>query len=102
MIVKVYGYTLGDDQAAHYDSFEIPYCEEDEATVMDVLDYISVHLDHTLSYYKHSACNHGICGRCLVKVNGENKLACITKVKGEQLLLEPVNKEKVMKDLIIG
>lgn len=70
--------------------------------VMDVLDYIYENLDHTLSYYKHSTCNQGICGRCALKVNGSHKLACVAQVTQDTdyLLLEPVQGE-VVKDLIV-
>ena len=47
----------------------------------------------------HSVCNQGICGRCGVRANGKNGLACVTRVWGEELLLEPKN-NKVVKDLV--
>lgn len=82
------------------DSFEVP-TEERSMTVMDVLDYISSHLDHTLGYYKHSACNHGICGRCSVQINGKVRLACITQVSGEKgLELAPVPTRTLIRDLV--
>ena len=71
-------------------------------TVMDVLEYIGNYLDHSLAYYKHSVCNHGICGRCSVRVNGKTKLACIERVDGyESLELEPASNRKVVRDLVI-
>ena len=70
-------------------------------TVMDVLDYIADHLDHTLAYYKHSVCNHGICGRCLLQVNGKAKLACIDPVDCyDALHLAPVPSRTCIRDLI--
>jgi succinate dehydrogenase/fumarate reductase-like Fe-S protein len=70
------------------------------ATVMQVLDYIYERLDHTLAYYRHSACCQGICGRCVVKANGKNVLACTEKVEAgtDFLLLEPAGK-KTVRDL---
>ena len=82
------------------DSYDVP-TEERSMTVMDVLDYISSHLDPTLAYYKHSACNHGICGRCSLQVNGKVKLACITQVSGEENLeLAPVPARAPIRDLV--
>lgn len=82
------------------DSYEVP-TEERSMTVMDVLDYISSNLDHTLAYYKHSTCNHGICGRCSVRVNGATKLACIAQVNGmEELELAPTPNRTLIRDLV--
>lgn len=72
-------------------------------TVMDVLEYISENLDHTLAYYKHSICNHGICGRCSIQINGKTRLACIERVDGyESLDLKPVNTSHVVRDLVVN
>lgn len=72
-----------------------------DETVMDVLDHIYENLDPSLSYYKHSTCNQGICGRCLVKLNGKPVLSCVEKVDNtlETITIEPKNK-KVIKDLV--
>jgi succinate dehydrogenase/fumarate reductase-like Fe-S protein len=82
-------------------SYEVP---ESNTTVniKQVLDYIYERLDHTLAYYRHSACCQGICGRCVVKVNGKSVLACTAKVEPgtKTLLLEPAGKNLV-RDLVI-
>ena len=71
-------------------------------TVMDVLDYISLHLDPSLAYYKHSACDHGICGRCSVSINGKTRLACIEVVNRAAgcLFLAPVPGREPVRDLV--
>lgn len=72
-----------------------------EMTVMDVLDYISNNIDHSLAYYRHSICNHGICGRCSVTVNGKVCLACIEPIAGyESLELAPVSNRILVRDLV--
>lgn len=97
MKVKVF---RGSDHAnPHYDVYDVPLPADGTCSVMDVLDYIYEKLDGTLSYYRHSVCNQGICGRCGVKTNGKNGLACVTKVVDENLVLEPKN-DKVVKDLV--
>lgn len=77
--------------------------ENDETTVMDVLDYIYQHLDHTLSYYRHSVCSQGVCGRCGVKLNGKNVLACSAVIDRslDKITVEPVNGE-VVRDLVVS
>lgn len=91
--------TRGEDSCS--ECFEVPSDPADELTVMDVLDYISEHLDPTLGYYRHSACNHGICGRCLLTVNGKATLACTARVDPSAgLKLEPAPGREVVRDLV--
>lgn len=82
-------------------SYDVPGSDT-AITVMQALDYIYERLDHTLAYYRHSACGQGICGRCVVKANGKNILACTEKVEPgtEFLLLEPAGK-KAVRDLVV-
>ena len=70
-------------------------------TVMDLLDYISEHVDSSLAYYKHSVCNHGICGRCALSVNGKTRLACVERLEGcSEILLAPTPGHTVIRDLV--
>lgn len=84
-----------------WESFQVPADPAEEWTVMDVLDYISEYLDPTLGYYKHSACHHGICGRCLLEVNGKPALACTARVDPDgRLALGPAPHRRVVRDLV--
>lgn len=71
-------------------------------TVMDLLDYISQNIDPSLGYYRHSVCNHGVCGRCLLRVNGKPVLACTARVRdyGGELLLQPAEGARPVRDLV--
>ncbi len=82
-------------------TYEVPKLD-DTMTVMDILDYIYTHLDHTLAYYRHSSCNQGICGRCALKLNGSAVLACAKEVPPEtaEILLEPMDGQLV-RDLVV-
>lgn len=89
-----------DSREAKTDSFEVP-TTQCRMTVMDVLEYISVHLDPTVAYYHHSVCDHGICGRCSVRINGKTALACLTVANNfEQLHLAPATGRTVVRDLV--
>ena len=55
-------------------------------TVMDLLDYISQNIDPSLGYYRHSVCNHGVCGRDY----------------GGDLLLQPAEGAQAIRDLVIS
>ncbi len=69
------------------------------STVLDVLFKIKEEIDPTLSF--RAMCRASICGTCAVKVNGEPKLACNTKVEGEDLTLEPIDNAVPLKDLVV-
>ena len=82
-----------------FESFEVPVGPR--WTAMDLLDYIAENLDSSLAYYRHSACDHGICGRCALKINGKVQLACSFEVSSvERLTIEPARPE-VVRDLVV-
>lgn len=83
------------------DTFEVEKELLAGKTVMSLLDYISAHCDPTIAYYHHSVCDHGICGRCAMSVNGKVRLACITPVEEfEELHLAPVAARTAVRDLV--
>jgi succinate dehydrogenase / fumarate reductase iron-sulfur subunit len=101
MLIKVYRFDPAEKNNAHYDSFEVPVITDDQWTIMDVLRYIQEHLDSSLSFYSHSVCNHGICGRCTLMANGSPVLACTHTVSTEtELVLEPLKNKHLVKDLV--
>lgn len=86
------------NQEAHFQEYEVPV--QADWTVMDVLDHIFQHLDPSLAYFRHSICDHGICARCAMKVNGKAALACVTIVGAfPELTLEPCS-SRVVRDLV--
>jgi len=99
MNIKIYRYDPQKDEQGYYQEYDLPVHKEDLWTVMDLLRYIAANIDPTLAFYCHSACNHGICGRCALKVNGKVRLACTCLVPDAPVVLEPKNK-KVVKDLV--
>ncbi len=99
MEIKLYRFDPAADAESHFDSFDVPV--KQNWTVMDVLDYISENLDSTIAYFKHGACDHGICGRCALRVNGKVKLACSTEIAEEEVLeIMPMN-NNVLRDLVV-
>lgn len=100
MTAKIFRFDPSVDQAPHYDSFQVEVNPEEKITIMGLLTYIADHLDATLSFFSHSACRHGICGRCTVKCNGKPCLACVTVLSGEDVVIEPVRQD-VVKDLVV-
>lgn len=51
---------------------------QNHTTVIDALEWIRYNLDETL-LYRHS-CHHGSCGTCGMIINGNQALACTTRV----------------------
>jgi succinate dehydrogenase / fumarate reductase iron-sulfur subunit len=99
MRVKVFRMDPSVDKEGYFQEYDVPVNKEEKWTVMDVLHYIALNLDSSLSYYRHSICNQGICARCLIKVNGKVELACVYKVVEDELILEP-GSGKLVKDLV--
>jgi len=80
-----------------YQEYEVPFTRG--MSVMDGLDYIYEHLDGSLAYYDHAACNQGICRHCLARINGQNGLLCQTLVT-EDTTVEPLPMQDVERDLV--
>lgn len=70
-------------------------------TVMDVLQKISDDMDPSLAYFRHSMCNHGICARCTMLINGRPRLACVELAADyAELKLAPILNMHVVRDLV--
>lgn len=100
MNVKIFRFDPSVDAQPHYDTFSADVTAEKNMTIMALLEYIAEHFDSSLSFYSHSACRHGICGRCAVKCNGKACLACTTVLTGEDITLDPMRGD-VVKDLVV-
>jgi len=82
-----------------YQEYDIEIKDE---TILELLDRVR-NKDRSLTY--RSFCRSSICGTCAIKVNGKTVLACKSKVKDfikdNELIIEPVNRAKVIKDLVV-
>ena len=70
--------------------------------VLDALFKIKNEIDHTFSFRR--SCREGICGSCAMNINGENGLACLTKITpgSATMTIRPLPHMFVIKDLIPG
>jgi len=99
--IKIFRYSP-DIKNPYYDGYE--FDAREDMVILDVLNEIKKQ-DGTLSYRR--SCRHGICGSCAVKLNSKPVLACKTSIKeaveefGNELVIEPLDKKKVIKDLVI-
>jgi succinate dehydrogenase/fumarate reductase-like Fe-S protein len=95
--VKVFRGVGNPAKDAHFDEFEVPYTIG--LNVMGVLEYIYNNLDSSLSYYK--SCRIGRCTGCFVRRNGKNVLSCDQAVNDEDMVIEPLPKFLLIKDLVV-
>ncbi len=99
LTLRVYRYKAG--AAPHYDTFQVEV--PDSANVLDALERAWDDHDRTLNF-RH-ACHHASCGSCGLRVNGREKLPCVTPVtdypEGATLTLDPMRNFEVISDLAV-
>ena len=93
--------TMGAGQR-RWDEFELDL--HPSATVLDALIQIREEVDGTLSL--RCACRASICGSCGMRVNGDAKLVCKTRIadvaeEGATIVIEPMGNHAVIKDLVV-
>jgi succinate dehydrogenase / fumarate reductase iron-sulfur subunit len=74
---------------------------EESTTALDVLQKLHGK-DPTLMYRR--SCHHGSCGTCACRINGRERLACMTRVlelDSEIVTLEPLRKLTKLGDLVV-
>ena len=86
----------------HYDSFELEV--DPEEYVLDGIERIWAFHDRSLCF-RH-ACHHSTCGACGMRVNGVEKLTCITTLRSVtankgRLKIEPLRNFPVVTDLVV-
>lgn len=97
--IEIFRYDPQKDKAARYQSYKIPL--EKNMSVLRCLEYIREEIDGGLAY-RMQECKIGVCGLCLMRINGKIRLACKTLIKEERSLkIEPVDKQRVIRDLVI-
>jgi succinate dehydrogenase / fumarate reductase iron-sulfur subunit len=85
----------------HWEDFTVHLAQE--AYVLDALEAVST--QDTSLLYRH-ACHHASCGSCGLRVNGRERLACITPIaevvnsKG-MIRLEPLRNFPLIGDLLV-
>jgi len=97
---KILRYKPGHIDPPRYQEFTIEIAPH--ASVLDGLEQIRREQDNTLMY-RHS-CHHSSCGTCACRINGEEKLTCITKIGelGAALItLTPLEGFKPLGDLAV-
>lgn len=88
--------------ASHFDLFRIAI--NPDGKVLDGLDAIWATQDHGVMFRR--ACHHSSCGACAMRINGQERLACITPVavalqEHDPVVVEPLNNLPIVADLVV-
>jgi succinate dehydrogenase/fumarate reductase iron-sulfur protein len=86
----------------HFDEFELEV--DPDEYVLDGVERIWAFHDRSLCF-RH-ACHHSTCGACGMRVNGREKLSCITPIRsvtsnGGVIKVEPMRNFPVISDLVV-
>lgn len=92
--MKCFRYDPDEDKKPHFETYEIPL--SGAMSVQDCLMYVRKKIDPSITFFIN--CKLGFCRRCLVRVNNKSCLACLKEVE-DDFKIEPILKEKVIKDL---
>jgi succinate dehydrogenase / fumarate reductase iron-sulfur subunit len=96
--LRVHRFKRG-DEAPHMEEHDVPF--DERTTVLEALRWIHLHRDPTLGI-RHS-CFHASCGTCGVRVNGRERLACVTKLSdfAGTITVDPIANLPVLHDVIV-
>lgn len=91
-----------DQQPAHFDTFTLEV--DPDEYVLDAVERLWAFHDRSL-VFRH-ACHHSACGACGMRVNGVEKLTCITTLRsvtrdGGRVRIEPLRNFPVVSDLAV-
>ncbi|BAJ64785.1 succinate dehydrogenase/fumarate reductase iron-sulfur subunit [Anaerolinea thermophila] len=95
-------YRKKDEQPARYDTFTLEVSPDEY--VLDAVERIWAFHDRSL-VFAH-ACHHSTCGACGMRVNGVERLTCITPIRevtrnGGTVRVEPLRNFPVVSDLAV-
>lgn len=89
-------------EASHWEPFRMEV--DPDEYVLDGVERIWAFHDRSLTF-RH-ACHHSACGACGMRVNGKEKLTCITHIRdvthdGGTIRVEPLRNFPVVSDLVV-
>ncbi len=98
--LQIFRYKAG--EPPHYDTFTVQVA--DTAHVIDAIDTAWALHDHSLTFRR--ACHHSSCGSCALRIDGVEKLPCITRVTDvwdghSPLRLDPLRNFPIVSDLVV-
>ncbi|UCH21879.1 MAG: succinate dehydrogenase [Deltaproteobacteria bacterium] len=93
--VKILRFSREIGKEPYYQTYRVPLNER--MSVSNILQFINERYDGGLAFYQ--SCRCGLCKGCVVMVNGKSVLSC-TKIVTGDIVVEPRDRKKVIKDLV--
>jgi succinate dehydrogenase / fumarate reductase iron-sulfur subunit len=97
---RIFRYDPPQDGRPSYQTYVVD-CKPHWTVLMALLE-IASRKDASLAFRR--SCRHGICGSCAMTINGENRLACETRIltlSHQPIEVEPLRAMPVIKDLVV-
>ncbi len=99
IVTRIFRFNSDVDSEPRFDEFILPYSRG--VTILGILRYIYENLDPTLAFRNYH-CGASVCGCCQVRVNGKQTKSCsATILPGETVIIEPYDRNKVVRDLVV-
>src|SRR3989304_3757988 len=95
-ILSIVKYDPSRDKSQGFKEYHVPM--EDKSTLLSALIYIHENIDSTLAF--RYGCRFKNCGLCGMNVDGNPRLACMTRLK-EKMIVTPLNSLPIIKDIVI-
>jgi succinate dehydrogenase/fumarate reductase iron-sulfur protein len=95
-ILNISRYDPSKDNSPVFKEYRVPM--ENRSTLLSALIYIHENIDSTLAF--RYGCRFKNCGLCGLNVNGNPRLACMTRLK-EEMEIVPLNNLPIVRDLVI-
>ncbi|HJS28177.1 MAG TPA: 2Fe-2S iron-sulfur cluster-binding protein [Anaerolineales bacterium] len=100
--VKISIFRKKGESKEKFDSFTMDV--DPDEYVLDAVERIWAYRDRSLTFAH--ACHHSVCGACGMRVNGIEKLACITPIRSVvedrgEIRLDPLRNFAVVSDLVV-
>lgn len=98
--IRIHRFTKGVVDPPRYENFVVD-AEPDES-VLDALERLRLEQDRSLVYRR--SCHHGSCGTCGCRIDGVERLACVTQLgelDAEGITVEPLQGFECEGDLVV-
>jgi fumarate reductase iron-sulfur subunit len=102
ILAEIFRFDPSGDAEPHLQTYCVPYYHR--MSIFTLLREIYEHQDRTLAF-RNQQCGRGICGTCQFRigVNGKLVKGCTIPLNpGDHVTIEPHNRNKVIRDLVVS
>jgi succinate dehydrogenase/fumarate reductase-like Fe-S protein len=87
----------GQDEPARYETYQVPF--EPGQSVLDGLRWVRRSADASLAV-RFACMNANACKECVIRIDGKTGYACTTRLVEGEMLLEPLQNKRLIRDLV--